>query len=182
MSKRLNNSERHTILSELINVYDAKNKKIKEKISDELIRLNHENLPDVIKNIIGTEHEKYLKYMTSIYLYDLKIKNLTNTTLYLKRPVVGKNDADNGIYNFISKTQDISQLRKLLDELSDGMTERYNMYNDIQKCLYSIRTPNVLKNEFPEAYKIYCEKFSDVVAQNSCDSIEKIRAKLNSNK
>lgn len=79
---------------------------------------------------------------------------------------------------------------RIKNEIIPGLKQIDKFAIDLACALDSISTLNILKNEMPEAYKVYVEIYGEPVVYcsskkkngKSCDNIEKVRALYNSNK
>lgn len=116
---------------------------------------------------------------------DLKCSNVIYGFRYTSKIWATTTDYMNVLTEYNSKLYN-----KIINDILPALNDIDKFANDLECALNSISTVNSLKNEMPEAYKIYVDTYGEPTSycssKNStskkCDNIEKVRAIYNSTK
>lgn len=199
--KKLSKEERSTLCKRMSkNYYDnSEVKKIVEEANKEWQEEVNRDIPNELYKI----QEKYPKAIaTTKCNINLRYESNTKRNSWFVWPDLNANEVIYG-FRYTSKiwpcSKDFMNLLmeyntelyfKIVNNILPALNDIDKFANDLECALNSISTVNMLKNEMPEAYKIYVDIYGEPEAYCSskntnskkCDNIEKVRALYNSTK
>ena len=82
--------------------------------------------------------------------------------------------------NYWETSSNADRIRLAIKDYRSSRDRYYDMSRKIMCVLNDIKTEQELKQEFPEAYKVFLEHADDIIKETSknCDAIEEVRAQL----
>lgn len=166
---RLTNYDRERILKGLRPSFQVELEKVKRALSD----LINEFL---IKEIPGEIFLFMKKYPNLLYSSKTIYIPLNQGSLYLSVIEYPSNYIKT-VY-FIKSKDNTGEISRSLDLLLMKAEAARILEKKVSCVLDNISTEKRLKDEFPEAYKVYTKSDETEDTQNMCDSIENVRAEL----
>lgn len=205
--KKLSNAERTDVCKRMSKTY-YENSELKKKIEETELEWQAEVKKDIPQEVLEMEKrypESFVHRSYDIDLHELArisdnyktgISNFTWPRINCKNVVSGFMDEFQKNHWWFSSSDLMDWLLgrnqrlyiKIRNEIIPGLKEMDKFANDLECALDSISTVNILKNEMPEAYKVYVEIYGEPQTYCSakkkngknCDRIEKVRALYNS--
>lgn len=212
MKKYITSDDRERIINKLVDdKFNSTIKELKVSVGVALQNALIELLPDYIKEYVLPTSDDIIKsyfncyngcnvyawYSNSFFLSKARSAedrvNIATLINYLKQlnslcfsferhiPFIGQ---QNSI--FLDAFLSSEDVREVFYKYCDILLSKQTLYNKLDCLLKSKRfTAEMLKNEFPEAFKVYSnlpngQPYS--AYDNLCDNVENVRAILNSNK
>lgn len=207
--KKLSNAERLDVCKRMSKTY-YENSELKKKIEETELEWQAEVKKDIPQEVIELEKKYPDSFVHRSYNIDLhelsrSLDNYKTGVSNFIWPHLNCNDVVSGFMDEFSRkhwwfsSSDLMEWLlgrnqklyvKIRTEIIPGLKEIDKFANDLECALDSISTVNILKNEMPEAYKVYVEIYGEPQTYCSskkkngknCDRIEKVRALYNSNK
>lgn len=212
MSKQISFSTLELVIKKLSGKkFDEKINEADKHLTEVMLKYIDSILPEKVKELFNKYDvdvlEKYMNITKNVYMY---YWTLTTSSAPLLRMNFRDKSKDHfckmlstvnsfacsfGKYVPITNMSANMMLTSAMEKNEDVLNAVYDLvelkYNKIQlekklECLFKSRRfyPNILKEEFPEAYEAYVKiSPSDSYDKyNTCDSIENVRAVLQSNK
>ena len=173
-SVKLTNSIREKIIKQLMNLPREKFKNhLKElgKLCDSIL------IKSIDKEILEID-EKYPKLINKRNLIPFNSISTNKEEIYKSIPVSKwYYSYDNENFELLQKNKEIQNFCK---QLIFSEKELKTLENKLSCLLYHVNTTKQLKDQFPEAYKIFLELSNGIEndSSNLCDSFENIRASL----
>lgn len=208
--KKLSNIERSTICNEMVRKYyeNSLAKKLFDEYNKEYKNVMTASIPDEVKEfakkypntIKKTNYDLWTRqfvprnerYSTSESHFSWPYFSVDNVIIgFLDDEKMNNSwycDYEN-LKNYVHK-KNPELVSKIVDNLIPQLNEIDKFDKSLTCALEKINTLNQLKNDFPEAYSIYVEKYGknetkkvpcnqNKSKDNFCDTIEKLRAEYN---
>lgn len=183
-SIKLTNSDRDRIVNSLISAYKKKEiNSLIDKASKMATDIVWSYYPKEVKNFIN----KYKEY-TNVRNASVNICEIISNGSRYEYPCIDIKNVSEGLdfchYSLDKKWKEIfnndKEFVSICNEIFE-LTKKTNILKNKMTCIMDkITTVNRLKDEFPEGYKAYYDLLDIKGDDTMCDSIENLRAELNS--
>lgn len=169
---RLTNSDRERILKGLKPNFYREVEEVKKTMASLINEFLRKNIPDEVFVFMR-------KYPNLIYSSKTFYVSLKHGSTYIEVIEYPSNHIRDLLYTALDKDK-TGKMSNAFDLLKLKAEEARILEKKVSCILANISTEKKLKDEFPEAYKIYInyDEEAGEDSQNMCDNIENVRAEL----